>query len=213
MVAPQADWYRWRVPTIAQNLKRLRKKAGLSQTRLAELARVSQQLISQLERGENEKTKELPNIARALGSQVHEIDEDYREGTAALIPVPLLSWVNAGILLEPDPPPLDLEEIPILMESDLDPSGDWFALRVDGDSMNKVSPHNSIIFINRKDRRPVRGGLYVITDGEGGATYKQFEPPNIWKPVSTNPHYEVLVPKPGTALEVIGRVRKSTLKF
>ena len=62
---------------IPDNLKRLREERRLSQPRLAELAGVTQQLISQLERGENLTTRKLPQIARALGVQAHEIDENY----------------------------------------------------------------------------------------------------------------------------------------
>jgi transcriptional regulator with XRE-family HTH domain len=63
--------------TIAQNLKRLRKAAHLSQDKLAELAGVTQQLISQIESGKNATTKELPAIAHALHVSVAEIDEAY----------------------------------------------------------------------------------------------------------------------------------------
>lgn len=62
---------------IPENLKRLRGKAKLSQTKLAAMAKVSQQLISQLERGENLTTKELPALARALGVAVEEIDPSF----------------------------------------------------------------------------------------------------------------------------------------
>lgn len=64
---------------IPENLKRLRQREGVSQKRLAEKAVVSQQLISQLERGENVSTKKLPDIARALNATVFEIDESYSQ--------------------------------------------------------------------------------------------------------------------------------------
>jgi transcriptional regulator with XRE-family HTH domain len=62
---------------IPENIKALREAAGLSQTQLAKLARVSQQLISQLERGENTTTKYLPQIARALGKTVADLDPSF----------------------------------------------------------------------------------------------------------------------------------------
>lgn len=61
---------------IAENLKRLRLDAGMSQGDLAKRAGVSQQLISQLERGENLTTKKLPKILRALNAQVSDVDPD-----------------------------------------------------------------------------------------------------------------------------------------
>jgi transcriptional regulator with XRE-family HTH domain len=62
---------------IAENLLRLRKRARLSQTKLAAKADVSQQLISQIERDENVTTKKLPELAKALGVSVFEIDPNF----------------------------------------------------------------------------------------------------------------------------------------
>jgi transcriptional regulator with XRE-family HTH domain len=69
--------------TIAENLKRHRDEAGLSQNQLAKLAGVSQQLISQLERGANDATTKLPRIAKALGVAVEAIDPAYAVMTDA----------------------------------------------------------------------------------------------------------------------------------
>jgi transcriptional regulator with XRE-family HTH domain len=62
---------------IAENLKRLRAAADLSQAGLAKKAGVAQQLISQIEGGKNTSTKYLPQIARALGASVEEIDPQF----------------------------------------------------------------------------------------------------------------------------------------
>lgn len=62
---------------IAENLKRLRSAAGLSQAGLAKKAGVAQQLISQIESGKNTTTKYLPRIATALGARVEEIDPQF----------------------------------------------------------------------------------------------------------------------------------------
>ena len=59
---------------IPQNLTRLRDAAGLSQLELAQKAKVSQQLISQIERGVNLTTRKLPSIARALGVTITDLD-------------------------------------------------------------------------------------------------------------------------------------------
>jgi transcriptional regulator with XRE-family HTH domain len=70
--------------TVADNLRRLRGKRNLSQVELADLAGVSQQLVSQIERGKNVSTKYLPQIAGALGCQPGDIDPSYRVDTALL---------------------------------------------------------------------------------------------------------------------------------
>lgn len=63
--------------SIPENIKRLRKAKRLSQPQLAKAAGVSQQLISQLENGINLTTKFLPDIAKALGATMGEIDKAY----------------------------------------------------------------------------------------------------------------------------------------
>jgi transcriptional regulator with XRE-family HTH domain len=67
----------WPRMGIAENLKRLRTAADLSQAGLAKKAGVAQQLISQIESGKNTTTKYLPQIARALGAGVEEIDPQF----------------------------------------------------------------------------------------------------------------------------------------
>ena len=75
----QGGWCSVRAMSIAENVKRIRNKAGLSQPGLAKLAGVSQQLISQIENEKNTSTKALPRIAKALGVPVAEIDPSYAE--------------------------------------------------------------------------------------------------------------------------------------
>jgi transcriptional regulator with XRE-family HTH domain len=68
---------------IPENLLKLRKREGLSQAGLAKKAGVAQQLISQLERGENLTTKKLPEIARALNATLLDIDPSLRDAISA----------------------------------------------------------------------------------------------------------------------------------
>ena len=67
----------WPRMGIAENVKRLRTAQKLSQAGLAKKAGVVQQLISQIESGKNTTTKYLPQIARALGANVAEIDPQF----------------------------------------------------------------------------------------------------------------------------------------
>lgn len=63
--------------SLAKNLKRIRTDMGMSQVELAKAAGVSQQSISQLERGIDLTSKKLPAIAAALGCQLIELDSAY----------------------------------------------------------------------------------------------------------------------------------------
>lgn len=63
--------------TLAENLRRIRTEKRLSQVKLAAASGVSQQLISQIENGENTTTKELPKLAKALGVAIADLDENF----------------------------------------------------------------------------------------------------------------------------------------
>lgn len=124
------------------------------------------------------------------------------------IDVPLLTWVSAGTLQRED---VSDEQIGTISIGPLD-DGDWIALRVRGDSMDKVSPPDSIILVNRKDTHLVPNGCYVIDDGEGNATYKRYRPdPMRFEPVSMNDKHEPIYPEQEP--KVIGRVRRSILEM
>lgn len=139
--------------------------------------------------------------------------EEAAQSQMTFAPARLISWVSAGALAQPDAPIPDSDEFPVAYAPDLDPDGDWIALRVDGDSMNRISPHDSIIFVNRKDRRLVPNACYIIGDGEGGATYKRYRPPNTWEPVSTNKAHQPFDLPPGREPDIIGRVKKTILSM
>ena len=111
--------------------KRLRKAAKLSQVKLAEKAGVSQPLLSRLEARKDLTSKKLPELARALGVSVHEIDENFApEDGTEIVKTPLLSWVNAGAIKKPDATVLDLAEAKWVSTVGLRADGEWIALRL-----------------------------------------------------------------------------------
>lgn len=57
--------------SIGDRIRSVRRQKNISQAELAKLANVSQGAISQLESGRNETSKELPQIALALGVDVY----------------------------------------------------------------------------------------------------------------------------------------------
>lgn len=196
--------------TLAENLKRIRKAAGLSQPRLAAKAKVSQQLISRLESGTDQTTKKLPQLAAALGVPVTDLDPAYAIETAAIdvTLVPRLSWVSAGAL-KPHITVENLGDWPSEAIANL-PPGDWIALAVEGDSMDRISPPGSLILVNRRDRRLVANACYVIANEMGEATYKRYRPnPDRFEPVSVNAAHEPIYPDNEPL--VIGRVRRSII--
>lgn len=123
--------------------------------------------------------------------------------------MPVVSWVSAGKLAEPEEPTRGNDSRTI-SAPDLEP-GDYFALTVRGDSMDRVSPENSVIIVNRRQRELLPGRAYIFAV-RGEATYKIYRPdPPRLEPFSTNPsHNPIFVTKKVKPL-VVGRVRRTIL--
>ena len=70
--------------SVSENVKRLRKKRGWSQVRLAMEAHVSQQSISFIERGRNEPSAEMIRaLSKAFGVSASEIIDNISDNNAA----------------------------------------------------------------------------------------------------------------------------------
>lgn len=134
--------------------------------------------------------------------------EDVDIDPVVAVDVPLISWVSAGMLSEQQPVTDfgDFQTIPAL---DL-PDGEWIALRVVGDSMNKISPPESIIFVNRRDKRLVHNACYVVTDEAGNTTYKRYRS-DEYPPFQPASYKSIDAPTFEGAINVIGRVRRSVI--
>lgn len=127
---------------------------------------------------------------------------------SALISVPHVSWVSAGAFREVGQA-MPTDEFPAIEATGL-PPGDWFALTVEGDSMDRISPPGSIIFVNRRDKKLVPNACYVIANEAGEATYKRYRPnPERFEPVSGNRDLEAIYPD--GPVTIIGRVMRTVL--
>jgi len=127
-----------------------------------------------------------------------------------LTTVPLISWVSAGPLSDPQSQTGAQEADKYLYLTDLG-KGDFFALQVDGDSMNRVSPPGSVIVVNRLDRDLVADRYYVFME-RGETTYKRWQPePARLEPWSTNETHKPKYIKGKRDFEVVGRVRRTVL--
>ncbi|MDC7743425.1 MULTISPECIES: S24 family peptidase [Rhizobium] len=124
--------------------------------------------------------------------------------------VPKISWVSAGQLSE-QAPITDFSEFPTVAALDL-PDGEWIALEVEGNSMNKISPPGSIIFVNLRDKRLAPNALYVVADETGAATYKRYRP-NDNPPFQPASYEDVPPPEFQGAVTIVGRVRRSIIEM
>lgn len=206
-----------RKPSPAQRLKPINqwvvdamKHAGISQ------AELSRQLHARKLIGDDRSVANKIALGRRDVSADEAIAIEQITGFPALndtaeavaVPVPHLSWISAGAMQRDD---VADEAIGTVQIAGL-PPGDWFALTVRGTSMDRISPPDSIIFVNRKDKQLVANACYIIDDGEGNATYKRYRPnPMRFEPVSNEEGHETLFPD--NEPTIIGRVGLSMIRM
>lgn len=119
--------------------------------------------------------------------------------------VPIISWVSAG-RLRASHPVYDGDILRYVYVTDL-PPGDWLALEVDGDSMNRVAPPGSTIIVNRNDQNLIDSKYYVFGNAQGEATFKRYRAdPDRLQPFSTNPDHETHYIE--SEMLTVGRVRR-----
>lgn len=124
--------------------------------------------------------------------------------------VPVLTMVSAGAFKDTETIET-VDYLPTIRITDL-PKGDWVALRVDGDSMDRISPPDSLILVNRQQKALMPNSCYVIFDDDSRATYKRYKTnPERFEPVSTNAAHETIFPDNGNSPQVFGRVFKTIL--
>jgi SOS-response transcriptional repressor LexA len=159
-----------------------------------------------------------PLVAQALRWSLAELLKDaeiiHFSGHGAaddIAKIPLLDKVTAGKLKSPSSQ-IPIDDLPLLVFADLG-RGDFFALTVEGDSMDRLSPDGSVIIINQADRTLVTGRAYVISR-RGEASFKLWrsDPPRF-SPYSTNPVHEPVFVKSKEAAQgmVVGRVKRTVL--
>ena len=193
-----------------KSVYRFKELRDLSKVTLEELSDdvdISVSQLSRFESGTREpRVDELLRVAARLKVPWQEFVETTSTGWLA---VPLISTVSAGRLIQnPRIEALD-EESQHVYAAGL-PVGDWIAMRVDGSSMDRISPPDSIIFVDRRDKRLVPNACYVIDDPEEGATYKRYRPdPMRFEPVTFSEGHRTIFPE--NEPRVLGRVKRSIL--
>jgi len=193
------------VPGMGNRLRELRESRNWTHEQAASALGMSRSGYVKLERGERRLSDvHMQKAADVYGVQLAEILED---ADAEGFDVPLLSWISAGQMMRED---VSDEALGRIRVTDL-PPGDWIALEVRGDSMDRVSPPESKIFVDRRDKHLTPNALYVIADEDGNATYKRYRPgpPMRFEPVSTNPANEAIFPEHEPL--IVGRVKRSVL--
>lgn len=199
---------------IAKRLKELRYSRGFRSAAAASraLGEDKPTTYQQYENGTRPLTMEpAVKIAKKFGASLDWLllGSGEMKGDPDVSRIPLLTWVSAGDMMREE---IADEALGWIRVSDLPKDGDWLALKVHGDSMDRISPPESVIIVNRKDKRLIANACYVIDDGEGNATYKRYRPdPMRFEPVSVNPDHETIFPDNDPT--IVGRVYQTILRL
>lgn len=158
--------------TIGDNIREKRKQKKMTLEELSRFAGVSRQTLSRYENG----IIAVPNdrielIAKALEtSPAVLMGWDTESKHSKGIRIPVLGSVPAGIPIEAIEDIVDYEEIPESMAH----RGEYFGLRVNGESMVPVFNNGDTVIIQKQDSADT--GDYVVAMINGGeATLKRLK--------------------------------------
>lgn len=158
--------------SIAENIKKIRERFDLTQDQLGEIAGVSGGAVSTWERGTAEpRMGAVQKIADKLNISKVEIIEDIDEKeikTIKGISIPILNTVVAGMPVDAYEDILGYEEI----SSKLAMTGEFFALKVKGDSMLPVLQQDDIVIVRQQDNIESGDIAIVLINGDTATVKK-----------------------------------------
>lgn len=204
--------------TIAANIKRIRENAHMTQEEFGRIAGVSSMAVSQWENGRAvPRMGAVEKISAALKITKSEIIDDnpaaYRAPNALdvigmpMARVPLLGYVHAGIPEATEQYEYGSVEIPQFL-LDSDPS--CYALKAEGDCMDKVYPEGCTIVVS-PNKEPVNGSVAVVRiDGHETVMRRMYRTPHtlVLSPDSYNPEHTdiVITAESEHVVELLGKV-------
>ncbi len=208
---------------LGERIEQRRKELGLTLDDIAQEIGVAKSTIQRYEKGTIGKIK-LPvieSIARAISvdpSWLCGKTDDKTPKAKDLPPnaipidlssyhrIPILGRISAGLPLYAD------EHIEGYTLTDLNSGGEYFGLRVQGDSMNALRINEGDIIIVRRQEEVEQGEVAVVLVDEEDATVKRFYSSDTTvtlMPQSTNPeHTPQIYDLRRTAIRVLGKVVK-----
>ena len=185
---------------IGKNIRLLRGNAGLTQQQLADKIGMSQSIVGKLEMETRSlKIDVLEKIAEALDVSLSELI--FKAHPFPYRHVPIRGVVNAGEPMVTFDDLTDYETVAFDTER-----GDFFALKVQGHSMDKVAPDGSTIIIDPKQTDPQalhKQAIVAIQDGE--VLFKLWDNSlKLFQPKSTRDDYDPIPAKYGA--QILGKV-------
>ena len=209
---------------LADNIRYLRKKRGWSQDYLAErLGYKSYTTIQKWESGVSEPPlKKAHAIADLFGVDINDLTGSNIEDAETKLPpdaipyaptqrIPILGRISAGLPLYAE------EQIEGYTYTDLNHGGEYFALRVHGESMNAIRIYDGDLLIIRKQDVVEDGEIAVVMVNDDEATVKCWhrrENIVMLEPKSTNPTHQMQIyDAKETPIRVIGKVVQNQIMY
>lgn len=201
---------------ITKLLSKAIAESNISISRIAEKAEISRQHIYKIMNGEkNVSSITLEKICKAINVSPASLYEGHivKEQKTA-IKIPVLGTIPAGIPIEAINDILDYEEISEEMAS----KGEYFALKVRGDSMLPVINDGDVVIIKKQEDAD-SGKICVVMINGYDATLKEIkkEPNGLWV-LPKNPFSdfkatfftkEEIISKPVKVIGVAVEIRRS----
>lgn len=198
-----ADQIRERLKDLKKSARRASIDGGLTPDAIRNVLR---------NKSQNPRRDTLAGIARGLDWTLEDLLVlGYADGSRRNDPatgIPLISWAVAGELTETNPlyPSAQAEDFIVITPN----TQKLIALRIQGDSMNRVAPNESIIIVDLSDRSLKPGGYYVFKY-HGHTMFKQFRTkPSRLEDDSTSSYTTIFY---ADTIEVIGRVTEVTRRL
>ena len=198
-----ADQIRARLKELKKSARRASIDGGLTPDAIRNVLR---------KKSLNPRRDTLAGIARGLECRLEDllepgsVDGSTRNGPAKGIP--LISWSVLSHLTETNSfySPAQAEELIVTPPN----SRNFIALRIQGDSMGKIAPDESIIIVDLSDRL-LQSGRYYVFNHYGDTMFKQFhDEPARLEDDNTNSCATIFY---SDDIRVIGRVTEVTRKL
>ena len=151
--------------SIGERIKEARKSAGLTQLELAKKTELSRSYIGDIEKDRyNPSVSTLQLIATATNTPLEDLLPSTKTAspTGRGVRIPVLGRVVAGIPIEAVEEILDYEEI----TPELAASGEFFALKIRGHSMEPRMMEGDVVIVRRQDDVDSGDVAIVLVNGD-----------------------------------------------
>ena len=177
--------------SVGGRIKQIRLARGISQNQLAKIAGISQAGLSAIESTTKSPSVDtLGRIAEALDIPLARLlDSDYSgTPTSSGVQIPVLGNVQAGLPISAVQDILDFEEI----TPELAATGEFFALRIKGKSMEPRMMEGDVVIIRQQDDADTGDTVVVLVNGDDATVKRLRKRPEGIMLVPNNPTFEPL---------------------